>query len=496
MDTRVERIDDTTVKLSVSVEAARVERALDEAARHLAEEVKVPGFRKGKVPRRVLETRLGKDAVRQHAVRDSLPQFYIEALNEREIDAVGDPDLDLQTFEEGSDAEFTATVEVRPEFDPPPIEGVLVPHPEWEVTDEEVETELDRLRERFAEAETVQRPIQVGDLAVVSISASHHGQPVEDASVDDELYRVNDPEESGQKLDTELLGTSTGGIVKFTDTWGAGDDARELAFTVIVKDVKALQLPDADDDFALTASEFDTIDELRAGIREQLESAKLDVARSALRGRAVEAVAELVEVPVPNALVEQEVRLQLARLTRDAERHEIPFEQYLQLIGATPEELEAQLRENARQTVKAQLVVDRIGHGAGVTVTNEDLSRKVTEEAARLNVAPDELARFMSEPERLGAFVTDVFRAKTIDHILERVEITGAPEPADDPDPSDDADGPHGADASDDAEPSGDGAAGAGERSDGTATDTGGTASDDAPGEAGADTALVGSDEA
>lgn len=426
MDTRVERVDDTTVKLAVTVERPRVTRALDDAARHLAEEVKVPGFRKGRVPRKVLESRLGKGAVVQHAVQDSLPQFYAEAVREQELEPVGQPDFELGTFEEGEDASFTATVEVRPDFDAPSIDGILVTHPEWEVGGDDVEEELNQLRERFAEAETVDRPIQVDDLAVLTISAAHAGTPVEDASMDDQLYRVGDPEQTGQALDRELLGTAAGGIVKFTDTFDGVDD-RELDFTVIVKDVKALRLPEADDDFAITASEFDTIDELREGIREQLAASKLELARGALRGRAVETISELVEVPLPRALVDQEVQFQLARLARDAERRQIPFDQYVQAAGTTIEELQQQLEDNARKTVRAQLVVDRIGRDAGIEVTNEDLTRQVTEEAARLNMPPQELAQFMSEPERLGVLFTDAFRRKTIDYIIDHVEVVDAP---------------------------------------------------------------------
>jgi trigger factor len=425
VDTRVERVDDTTVKLAVTVEQPRVKRALDEAARHLAEEVKIPGFRKGRVPRKVLETRLGKTAVVQHAVQDSLPQFYAEAVRAQDIEPVGQPDFDLETFEEGQDASFTATVEVRPDFDPPDVDGVLVTHPEWEVDDAEVEAELDRLRERFAEAETVDRPIQVGDLAVVTISGSHGGQPVEDASMDDQLYRVGDPDETNQKLDRELLGTSTGGIVKFRDTFDG--DERELDFTVIVKDVKTLRLPEADDDFAITASEFDTIAELREDLRAQLAESKLDAARGALRGRAVEAVSELVDVPLPPTLIEQEVQFQLARLAREAERHQVSFDQYLQAVGTTMDELQQQLRESAGKTVRAQLVVDAIGRAAGIQVTNEDLQRHITEEAARLNLPPHELAQFMADPERINLLFADAFRRKTIDHILERVEIVDGP---------------------------------------------------------------------
>lgn len=427
MDTRVERVDDTTVKLAVTVERPRVKAALDEAARHLADEVKVPGFRKGRVPRKVLESRLGKGAVVQHAVQDSLPQFFAEAVRDSEIEPVGQPEYELEEFEEGKDAAFTATVEVRPDFDAPDVDGVAVPHPEWEVTDDDVATELDRMRERFAEAETVERPLQVDDLAVLSISATHRGEPVEDARMDDQLYRMQDPEASGQQLDRELLGKETGNIVKFVDT--LDNDERELDFTVIVKDVKALRLPDADDDFAITASEFDTIDELRDSIREQLAEHKLVHAREALRGRVVEVVSELVDVPLPRALVDREVQFQFARLAREAERYEIPFDRYLAAAGTTVEELTEQLTEQARRTVRAQLVVDRIGRDAGVEVTNDDLTRHLIEEAQRMQLPPDQLAEFMQDPERLGVLYSDAFRRKTIDHILERVDVEDAPPP-------------------------------------------------------------------
>jgi trigger factor len=445
--TSVERVDDTTVKLSVTVDAQRVRKALDDAGRKLSQEVKVPGFRPGKAPRRIIESRLGKDALVEEALREALPTFYAEAAEAEDLRVVGPPEFDVGTFTEGEDAEFTATVEVRPEITLPELSAIQVPHPEWEVTDEEVDGQLDELRERFAELETVERPVQAGDFVVVSITGARHGEQVEEASVEDTLYEVNEPSEDGPTLDRELVGAKAGAILKFNDTLGEdfGEElaGQELAFTAIVKEVKTKLLPELDDDFAVTASEFDTIDELRADLREQLQGEKLSWARQALRGRVVEAVAEQVEVPIPQAMVQQEVRFRLSRLAQQAQAYGMSLDEYFQAAGLEAQETLDRLEAEARETVKAQLIVDTAGNEAGVEVEEADLVAEVERQAARFGHDPNELASFMTEtPERLGALYSDAFRRKAIDHIIEQVQILSAPpddpvteEPADEDKP-------------------------------------------------------------
>jgi trigger factor len=436
--TSVERVDDTTVKLSVTVEADRVTKAIDEAARHLAGEVKIPGFRPGKAPRRVLESRLGKETIVQEAVRESLPAFYTEAAREAELDVVGPPEFDVDTFADGQDATFSATVEVRPEVGVPDFAGLQVPHPEWEVTDEELDQQLDGMRERFAELETVKRPIQVGDHVRVTVNGSRNGEPVPDASADDVLYEVSDPEDSGSELDRNLVGAEAGAILKFNDVLGAdyGELAgEELSFTAIVKEVKARKLPDLDDEFAVTASEFDTIDELRDDLRTQLQQQKTAYARQALRGRVVEAVCEQVEVPLPNAMIQQEVRYRLNMLAQQAQQYGLELEQYLEAAGADLQQLLGQFEDEAKQTVKAQLVVDAIGRDAGIEIKQEDLGEEVARQSARMGRSPEEIAQIMTHPENIGALISDTFRRKSIDHILAQVQVLSAP-PEDEPAPA------------------------------------------------------------
>jgi trigger factor len=444
--TSVERVDDTTVKLSITVEAARVGEAIDHAAGHLSEQVKVPGFRPGKVPRRVLETRLGKQTLVQEAVKEFLPHFYAEAAQAEQLDVVGPPEFDLATFEDGKDAEFSATVEVRPEFEVPDYQGLQVPHPDWEVTDEDITAQLDAMRERFAELETVDRPVEPGDFVVVTVVGTRDGERVEEVSVEDLLYSVPvlpEGEESDSALDRNLLGAKAGDELTFSDTLGPdyGDlSGVEVDLVASVKEVKAKNLPELDDDFAVTASEFDTIDELREELRTQLGRSKREHARNELRGAVVEAVGDLVEVPLPQSMVQSELRFRLNRMAQQAQQYGMTLEQYLAAVGTSADSVFGDMEEDARKTVKAQLIVDAIGRKAEIDVTQEDLGGEIARQAMRLGRPPEELAEFMTHPDRIGALVSDAFRRKTIDHLVESVQVLSAP--PDEPDEPEEAEEP------------------------------------------------------
>lgn len=442
MKTTVERVDDTTVKLSVTVEAERVREAIDHAAGHLSSQVKVPGFRPGRVPRKVLESRLGSDALVQEAVREFLPQFYSEAAQAESLEVVGPPEFDLDTFEDGKEAAFTATVEVRPEFDVPEYAGLQVPHPEWEVSEEDITGQLDQLRDRFAELETVDRAARAGDYVVVTLVGERDGERVDAVSVDDLLYQIpvldDEDEEHEAQLDRHLLGASAGDVLTFVDTLGPdyGDLAgTEVELTATVGQVKAKRLPELDDDFAVTASEFDTIDELRSELTGQLATHKRNQARADLRGKVVDAVCDLVDVPLPQALVNNELRFRLNRIASQAEQYDMSLDAYFNAAGTTAQDALAELEEDARNTVKAQLVVDAVGRQAGIDVSQEDVGAEIARQSMRTGRPPEELAEFMTHPDRIGALVSDAFRRKTIDHLVDSVQVLSAPPPDPEPEP-------------------------------------------------------------
>ncbi len=430
MEISVERVDDTKVKLEVTVEADRVEQAINEAAKRLANEVKIPGFRPGRVPRRVLESRIGSDALVQEAAREALPQFYQEAVQSEDLHVAGQPELDVDTFQSGEEAKFSATVEVVPDIEPPAVDDIEVDHPDWEVTEQEVQQQLLTLRERFASLETADRPAEAGDAVLVTIVGERDGERVDEASGEDLLYEISDPNESDSEVDRNLIGAEAGETITFTDTLGE-DFGEELAgaevdFTVTVHEVKERSLPELTDDFVDENTEFDTAEQLEAELRRQMAEHKRSEAAAELRNTVVEQVSDRVEVTVPDTMAQEELRYRLERLQSDAQRSGMSLDQYLQSAGG--EDIFTQLDQQARATVKAQIVLDAIGHEAGIEVTRDDLESEIFRQAERLGQDPSEIAEYMSaEPERLQALASDTFRRKAIDHLLERVTVRGGP---------------------------------------------------------------------
>lgn len=447
MKTSVERVDDTTVRLTVTVEPSRVTEAIDQAARRLAGEVRIPGFRPGRVPKRVLESRLGKETIWQEAARDALPRFYSEAAQAEELAAVGQPEIELDTFEDGQEAVFSATVEVLPEIAVPDYTNLQVPHPDWELTDAELDEEIDRLRERFATLEPVARPARVGDHVLVSISGVRGSEPVPEASADDTLYEIGDPEQTDSELDRNLLDAKAGAILKFTDTLGAdyGERAgQQVAFTAIVKEVKTRRLPDLDDAFVAEASEFETVDELREALREHLAAEKLAQSRTALRGRVVEAVSELVDVPLPPSMVAGELAYRLEQVDRQAAQYGMARDEFLAAAGLSNEQMLKEFESAARKAVKAQLVVEAVAREAGIELDREDLRTEVTQQAAQLGRDPNEFAELMGQPEGVSALIGHAYRRKAVDHLVASVQVLSGPPATDAPstepaDPGDDA---------------------------------------------------------
>ncbi|MGH8929932.1 MAG: trigger factor [Egibacteraceae bacterium] len=429
MQTGVEQVDDTTVKLTVTVEAERVSKAIDQAARELSAGMRVPGFRPGRVPRKVLESRIGKGALVEEAVRDAVPTFYAEAVQAEGLPVVGPPSIDVSTFEDGKDAEFTATVEVRPKIDVPDYSCIQIAYPDWEVTEEEIDRELDGMRDRFAELETVKRPADYGDFVVVTITGKRGEEVIEQASGQDLLYPLGSSGPDAA-MDKALEGKEAGAIVRFNDTLGDSYPealrGQELNFTAIVKEVKRKKLPELDDDFAVTASEFDTIEELRDDLTEQLSEQRKQHAAAELRQKVMEAVVDLVDVSLPDSMVDEELRFSLGRFQRQAAAHGMSEED---LAAAMAEDVVEGLTEQARDTVKAQLVLDAVGRDAGIMVVNEDIAAEVARQAMRLGQPPEKLAEFMLHPDRVGVLYTDAFRRKAIDHLVASVEVRGGPPP-------------------------------------------------------------------
>ena len=430
--TTVERLDEIRVRLTVEAPADRVRTAFDRAARTLSRDLRIPGFRPGKAPRPIVEQRVGLGAIAQAALEDALQEYYVEALTGEGLDSVARPEVDVQRFDESEGCAFTATVEVRPEVEPAGLEDLRVTHPEWQVPDADVEAQLDRLREQFAEVAVVERPAAAGDLVTIDLRVEVDGAPVDGGDVEGALYEVG----SGgvtPELDRRVLGATAGTVLTYEDELPAGypgHGGATAAFTVTVHDVREKRLPAADDDFADTAGGFDSIDELRADVRRSLLRRRILEGRHQLRAVVTEAYVARHEVPVPPTLLADTVAERMARLGEEAARLGGTLDELLALEGTSREAQEERLREQAEGTLRGQLVLDALARKLELNVRSADLDVEIGRLASEHGMKPAEVARLVREQGTLPALIGDVLRRRAIDAIVAASEVDGAPDDA------------------------------------------------------------------
>lgn len=426
MRSTVEPVEPTKVKINVVVEPDELGPAIERTARRLGREVRVPGFRKGKVPRQVLEARIGRDTLIAEAIEhEAVPEFYAKALEEHGVEPLSRAKVDPPDYSDGQPLEFSATVEVKPKIDLPPYLGVQVDRPELEVTDEHVDTQLDQLRERFAQLEVIGRPIAKGDFAQIDLRATHHTEEIPDLSRTDFMYEVGSGTVVPQ-LDEQLEGTRKGDILRFNATVpeGAGEMAgQEVTFTVLVKEGKAKVLPGLDDDFAQEASEFDTLDELKAHLRERLEEAAAGQVRSELETRVLQTYLDQVDVPLPESMVSDELQYRASRFVQQLNFMGMSLEQYLEGAETTQEQLEADLRAQAERAVKAQLVLEAVAAAAGLEASDEEVEAEIRRQAERLGRDPEDVRKALGAG-RASAIRGDILRTKALALMVENADVT------------------------------------------------------------------------
>jgi trigger factor len=422
--TDVEELTPTRVKLTIEVPFEELKSSLDKAYREVARQVRVPGFRPGHVPPRIIDQRIGRGAVLEQAVNDAVPQLYSQALQDNDVLALGQPDLEITNLDDGKELAFTAEVDVRPKFDLPDLDGIPVTVENAVVTPDDVEEYIGGLRERFASLKGVDRPVAEGDFVSIDLSASVDGQPVEDAQASGLSYEVG----TGSLLDgldEALAGMSGGDTKTFTAELAGGEQAGQQAeVTVTVHSVKVKELPELDDEFAQSASEFDTLGELRAGTRTQLERVKRLQQAAQARERALDALLGKIEVPLPDSLVASEVEMRGQSLDEQLERAGATRDAYLEASGQTAEQLAADMENTAKRSVKAGFVLDKLAAQENLGVEQSELNNFVIEQAYRMGVQPDRLAQELADHGQIGSVVGEVLRAKALSLIAERATVT------------------------------------------------------------------------
>jgi trigger factor len=418
--TDLETLGPTRVKLTVAVPFDELQPSLSAAYRKISGQIRLRGFRPGKVPPALIDRHVGRGAVLEEAVNSAVPRLFADAVRAEDVDAIGHPELEVTSFGDGADLVFTAEVDVRPPIALPGYDSLEATVDAVEPTDAEVDEQVEALRSRFGTLRTVERAVQSGDFVTVDLSGEHEGERVDEASASGLSYEVG----SGQLmagLDEALVGASAGAPVEFDSTLADGRVARVSA---TVRSVRERQLPDLDDDFAQTASEFDTLAELREDIRARLRRVRELSQRLQARDRVLDALLSRIELPTPEHVFNDEMAARRRAVEEELEESGLTMEAFLESEGKTAEEWERQMETAAREAIKTQLVLDDIARREQLTVSQAELTEQVVRRAAEAQVPAGEYARLLVEQGQLPSVGGEILRAKAVALVLSRAKVT------------------------------------------------------------------------
>jgi trigger factor len=420
----VETLNPTRVKLIVEVPFEELKPSLDAAYKKIAGQINVPGFRRGKVPPQVVDQRVGRGVVLDEAVNEALPQLYFQALEENQIQALSQPDIEVVSFEDGGEFAFAAEVDVRPDIEVPEYEGIQAEVQDVELTDDDVDAQLQTLRERFGTLKTVERPAAVGDFVSIDLSASMDGEPIEEAQASGMSYKVgSDTMLDG--LDDAITGLEAGESKTFASRLVGGELAGEEAdVEVTVQSVKEQELPDLDDEFAQTASEFDTVDELTADLRSRLERGRRLEQAAEARDAVLAKLLEMTDIPVPASAVAEEIKARKDSISEQLQQVGMDFENYLEVEEQSEEEFDVDLDKRVRDTLASQFLLDELAKQKQLSVAEGELTEHLVRRAQRSGMQPDAYAEQIVKGGRIPELVSEVARAKALALVVEAAQVT------------------------------------------------------------------------
>jgi trigger factor len=423
----VETVSPTRAKLTVEVPFEELQPSLDAAYKKIAQQITIPGFRRGKVPPMVIDRQVGRAAVLDEAINEVLPQKYVAALEENSLTPVAQPEIEVTKLEDNEVLEFTAEVDVRPEITLPDYTGLTASVDDIELTDEEVEEQVQALRERFATLRDVERAAADGDFVVLDLKASQDGEVVEGAEVSGMSYRVG---RGGMidGLDEALVGLEPGGAGTTFESELVGGDlvGTKVEVEVSISQVQEQDLPELDDEFAQLASEFDTVEELTADVRERLGRGKRLEQAAAARDAVLEGMLETMEIPLPETIVTDELNARRQSIEQQLAQAGMTMEAYLDDEKQTVEEFEADLERRVRDAVAAQFVLDEIAKAEEIGVDQQELSQHLVRRAQQSGQDPQEFANHMFEHNHVPDLVQEILRGKALAVLVESAEVTDA----------------------------------------------------------------------
>ena len=415
------------VTLNVEVDVEKVSDAMDKAYKKVRKDVKVPGFRKGRVPRRILEARFGKEVLYKDALDILLPQAYGDAIDEAGIDPIDQPDIEDVHIEKDEPCTFTAKVQVKPEVELGEYTGLDVEKEEVEVSDEDVERELNTLQQRHTQLQAVDREeVKDGDYAIIDFEGFMDGEPFEGGSGEEYALEIG----SGTFIpgfEDQLVGVKVGEEVEIDVTFPEDYNAEHLAgqpvtFKVTVNEIKEKQVPELDDEFAKEASEFETLDELKEDIINRLKEQASEQINRKFENELVDAAASNAEIDVPEVMIDSELDQMFQSMSMNLQQQGIPLDKYLEYTGSSVEDWKDENRENAEKRVRGNLTLEAIAEKEGITITDEELDNRIAEMAEQNDQEPEQFKQFLMLQGTLDNLSKGMKMEKVIEFLAEKNE--------------------------------------------------------------------------
>ncbi|WP_018296280.1 trigger factor [Corynebacterium lubricantis] len=423
MKTSVEKLSDTRAKLTVNVPFEELGSEIDQAYASVAQQVTIPGFRKGKAPRQLIDARFGRGPILEQVVNDMLPTRYEAACVENDLKVIGQPNIEVTQIEDNEFVEFTAEVDVRPEITVPDFSTIEVEVPAIKIDDEAIDEELTSLRERFGELKDTKRKMKTGDFAIIDLEATVDGETVEEATTEGLSYEVGS-DDLIKGLDTALRGMKTDEDSEFTAEMQTGEhQGKEATIKVHVQQTKERKLPELDDEFAQMASEFDTVEELRESTKSQLEDSKKAQQASDIRDEVLKAALAQSEFALPESIVDEQVHNQLHQLLGQMAHDENALAQMLEAQGTTREEFDKQSREQAEESVRTQLFLDAVAEEEEPEVSQQELTDHILFTAQSYGMDPNQFVGQLQQSGQIANLFADVRRGKALAAAISRTTV-------------------------------------------------------------------------
>lgn len=431
MPSTIEQLNPTRVKLTVEIPFADLKPHLDKAYKDIAGQVNIPGFRKGKVPAAVIDQRFGRGVVLQEAINDAMPGAYSAAVEEHKLFPLSQPDIEVTKLEDNELVEFTAELDVRPDFDLPDFDKIDVEVDAAQSSDEELDERIEMLRKRFATTKEVGRKAKKGDLLTIDLKASQDGKELEDATAEDLEYEIGDDKNMLEGLKKAVTGTKAGDVVTFTSTLlGGAHRGEEAEIEVTVKKVQQQDLPEVDDEFAQMVSEFDTVDEMKDDLRKAVEQQTKQEQIADARDKIIEAVVEATSFELPEKTLADDLAARRQGVEQQLARAGLTLQQYLE--EAEDEEAEdeesfwAELNRRGEEALRAQIILDKYAEEHTVDVSQQDLTELIFQKAQMNGTSPQDEIQHMMEHNHMAEWMSEVRRGKALAAICAAATVKDA----------------------------------------------------------------------